>query len=338
MAGADITHAEDPAEMAELGYKLSSEEHTPNDLVRYAQRAEESGFTFAMISDHFHPWTDQQGQSPFVWSVVGALAQTTRRLHVVTGVTCPTLRIHPAIIAQAAATSAAMMPGRFTLGVGAGERLNEHVLGMRWPNNAVRHEMLEEAVQLIRLMWKGELTSHVGRYFEVDTARIYSRPPEPPPIAVAAGGEQAAGLAGRIGDGLVATAPDARLVKRFEVAGGRGKPRYAEVTVCWARDEAEARRIARTWWPIAALASDLRQELPLPSYFERAATQVTEEQIAEQVVCGPDAGRHVAELQKYMDAGFDHVCVHQAGPDQEGFLRFYERDVLPRLRRSRAAA
>src|SRR5919108_495182 len=172
--------------MVELGYALSSEEHAPNDLVRYAQRAEEVGFAFALISDHFHPWLDQQGESPFVWGVIGAIAEATERLVLGTGVTCPTMRMHPALVAQAAATSAALMPERFFLGVGTGENLNEHILGERWPNADERLEMLEEAIELIRELWQGELVSWRGRYFTVDRARVYTLPEEPPPIAVAA--------------------------------------------------------------------------------------------------------------------------------------------------------
>ena len=324
--------------MLQLGYKLSSEEQTPNDLVKYARIAEEAGFTFGMISDHFHPWIDRQGQSPFVWSVIGALAHTTKRFTIATGVTCPIIRTHPAIIAQAAATSAAMMPGRFILGVGAGENLNEHVVGVRWPNNKVRQEMLIEAIEVIRDLWKGELTNHRGRYYEVDNARIYTRPPEPPPIFVAGGGPEAAELAGRVGDGLITTSPEADLVKRFDASGGRGKPRWAEMAVCWAKDEASARRTAKEWWPTAALASSLSWELPLPKHFEDAAEGVTEEQVAKDVVCGPDPEAHLELIGKYEKAGFDHLVIHQVGPDQEGAIGFYRRDILPRLAKGRAAA
>ena len=322
----------------ELGYKLSSEEHRPNDLVKNARLAGDAGFTFAMISDHFHPWIDKQGQSPFVWNVIGAIAHATTRLRLATGVTCPTVRIHPAIIAQAAATSAAMMPGRFMLGVGSGENLNEHVVGARWPNNTMRLEMLEEAIQVIRLLWEGGLTSHEGRFYEVDTARVYTLPEEPPPILVAAGGDKAAELAGRVGDGLVMTSADQKVMKAFETAGGKGKPKYVEMSVCWAADERQARRIAREWWPTAVIGSSLHWELPLPSHFEDAVADVTEEQVAKEVVCGPDADRHLEGIRKYLKAGFDHVCVHQVGPDQEGFIKFYAREVLPKLTKDRAAA
>jgi G6PDH family F420-dependent oxidoreductase len=300
--------------------------------------AEDAGFSFAGISDHFHPWIDKQGQSPFVWSVIGALAHATSRMQIVTGVTCPIIRIHPAIIAQAAATSAAMMPGRFVLGVGTGENLNEHVVGARWPNNAVRQEMLVEAIEVIRHLWKGELSSHRGRYYEVDNARIYTRPDTPPPIVIAAGGENAAELAGRIGDGLVMTSAQAEQVKIFERAGGKGKPKYGEMSVCWGRDEKQARRTAKEWWPTATLASSLHWELPLPQHFEEASEDVTEDAVAEEIVCGADPAKHLEKIREYAKAGFDHICVHQVGPEQEGFIAFYEREVLPKLGRERAAA
>lgn len=327
--------------MIEIGYKLCSEEHGPRDLVRFARRAEEAGFTFAMISDHFHPWVDRQGESPFVWGVLGAVAQATERLRVGTGVTCPTMRIHPAIIAHAAATAAALMPGRFLLGVGTGENLNEHVLGQRWPPAEVRREMLEEALEVIRLLWQGGLKSHRGRYYTVENARLYTLPDEPPPILIAASGEKAAELAGRRGDGLIATSPAKKLIREFKAAGGGRKPRYAEVTVCWAEDEAAARRTARAVWPISGMAGPLTSELALPSHFEAAAEGVSEDAIAEDVVCGPDPKRHLEAIRQFAAAGYDHVWVHQVGPDQDGFLAFYEREILPRLaglRRARAAS
>jgi G6PDH family F420-dependent oxidoreductase len=318
--------------MVEIGYKLSSEEHAPNDLVEQARRAEEVGFTFAVIADHYHPWVDRQGQAAFVWSVLGAVAHATSHLRVATGVTCPTVRIHPAIIAQAAATVAAMMPGRFMLGVGSGENLNEHILGDRWPPADVRLEMLEEAVSVIRLLWQGGSQDHHGRHYTVENARVYSLPDELPPILVAASGPRAAEAAGRFGDGFVGTSPKAELLEKFDAAGGAGKPRYGEVGVCWAGDEAEARRTAHAYWPNAAIKGELSQELPTPTHFEQAAGMVTEDDVAETVVCGPDPERHLEGIQEYVDAGYTHVWVHQIGPDQEGFFRFYEREVLPKLR------
>jgi coenzyme F420-dependent glucose-6-phosphate dehydrogenase len=317
--------------MPAIGYALSSEEHAPAELVELARRAEDVGFSYALVSDHFHPWVDRQGESPFVWAVVGAIAEATTRLRLGTGVTCPTIRIHPAIVAHAAATAAALMPSRFFLGLGTGENLNEHVLGDRWPPGDVRLEMLEEAIEVIRLLWKGDEQTHRGRYYTVEDARLYTLPHEPPPIAVAASKPVAADLAGRRGDALVAVAPQRELVERFESAGGAGKPRYGQVHVCWAESEADAKRTAREWWPNAAVPGELSQELPRPRHFEQAAATVTEEDVAQSVVCGPDADAHVAAIQEFLDAGFDHVYVHQVGGDQEGFFAFYERYILPRF-------
>ena len=321
----------------ELGYALSSEEHRPLDLVRNAARAEEAGFGFALISDHFHPWIDRQGESPFVWSVLGGIATATERLILGTGVTCPTIRIHPAIVAQAAATTAAMLPGRFFLGVGTGENLNEHVLGQRWPATEIRREMLAEAIEVMRLLWEGDLASHRGRYYTVENARIYTLPDEPIAVFLAAGGTKAAELAGRIGDGLIGTAPEEEVLQAFDEAGGRGKPRYAQMTVCWAEREADARRTAFECWPNAALKGPLGQELPLPSHFEAAAAMVTEDEVAEMVVCGPDAEAYAARIDEYVDAGYTHVYLHQVGADQEGFLRFCASEVLPRYAGAGAA-
>ena len=326
--------------MLTLGYKLSSEEFSPNDLVRYGAMAEQSGFEFALISDHFHPWTDAQGQSPFVWSVIGALAHVTRRLVIGTGVTCPTMRIHPVNIAQAAATSAAMLDGRFFLGVGTGENLNEHVVGARWPSIEVRQAMLEEAVMVIRKLWEGGYQDHHGEFFTVENARLYTLPSEAPDIMVAAAGPKSAALAGRIGDGLVCTSPQAELVQAFNRAGRKGKPRYAELTVCWAADERSARRTAHRQWPIAAMEGPLSTELALPAHFQAVARMVTEDAIAEEVPCGPDPDRHLEAIQEYEKAGFDHLCIHQIGPDQEGFMRFYAEEILPKFagrRRKKAA-
>jgi coenzyme F420-dependent glucose-6-phosphate dehydrogenase len=315
----------------QIGYKLSSEEFGPADLVRYAVLAEQAGFEFALISDHFHPWCDRQGQSPFVWSVLGAVARATTRLRVGTGVTCPTIRIHPAIIAHAAATVAAMMPGRFFLGVGSGENLNEHVLGDKWPPTPVRREMLEEAVAVIRLLWKGDLQSHRGRYYQVENARLYTLPDRPPPLMVAASGPKAAQLAGRIGDGLVTTDPDPDLLQTFRRSGGRGKPAYVEQTVCWGESEDRARKTAHEIWSLSALDGPLFTELALPSHFEAAFKPLTEEAVAEAVVCGPSRARHIEALRKVARAGYTHVCVHQIGSQQEDFIRFYQEEVLPEV-------
>ncbi|MBW3574564.1 MAG: TIGR03557 family F420-dependent LLM class oxidoreductase [Actinobacteria bacterium] len=315
--------------MSEIGYFLSSEEHGPSELVDFARQAEEAGFTSAWISDHFHPWNDQQGQSPFVWSVIGGIGATTR-LRLTTAVTCPTMRIHPAVIAQAAATSAVMMPGRFLLGVGTGENLNEHILGQHWPPTAIRLEMLEEAVEVMRRLWTGEITTHEGKHYRVENARIYSVPDQPPPVLVSAFGPKAADVAARIADGLVSTSPDAETVDRYRSQGGSG-PAQAGIKVCWAADEAAARRTAYQLWANSGLPGQLAQELPMPAHFEQASQLVTEDQIAEMIVGGPDPEPYVEMVRTYLDAGFDEVYISQVGKDQAGFFDFYRKELAPRL-------
>src|SRR3954468_11947469 len=208
--------------MTAFGYTLSSEENGPRDLVAHAVRAEQAGFDFASISDHFHPWIGEQGHSPFVWSTLGAIAASTERIEVGTGVTCPIIRTHPGVVAHAAATTAGLFEGRFFLGVGTGEALNEHVFGARWPRPEVRREMLEEAVEIIRALFTGDTVDHRGRYYEVENARLFDPPNSPLPIIVSGFGTEAAELAGRIGDGLWSNSPDKDLVQTFERAGGSG--------------------------------------------------------------------------------------------------------------------
>ena len=312
-----------------LGLHLSAEEHPPDFLVATAIRAEEAGFDFVTVSDHVHPWTRRQGESPFVWAVLGAIAQATERVGVGTAVTCPTIRTHPAIIAHAAATTAAMMPGRFFLGVGTGERLNESVHGDRWPPATVRREMLEEAVEIMRALWTGEMVrAHHGRHYTVERARIFTRPEEPPPIVVSGFGPQAVKLAGRIGDGYMHVAPDAESVESFRAAGGAGKPCYGKLDACVAEDDATARRIAHETWPTAALEG----ELATPEHYEQAAANVTEEQVAEGILCSNDAAKHLAAIAEFADAGFDHLTVQQCGDDQERLIALYAEEILPAVR------
>lgn len=315
--------------MVQLGYALSSEEHMPNDLVRNAKRAEEVGFQFALISDHFHPWVNKQGQSPMVWAVLGAIASQTQRLRIGTGVTCPMIRTHPAIIAQAAATIGAMMPGRFFLGVGTGENLNEHIFGDKWPAYDIREEMLEEAVEVIRLLWEGGEKSFYGAYYTLENARIYTLPDPLPEIMVAAAGTKSAQMAGEIGDGLICTSPDQKVVQTFEQAGGQGKPKIGQYGVCIAENEQQGRKIAYEWWPNAAIKGELSQELPTPAHFEQAAKMVTEDQVAESILCSTDPQQHFAKIQQYMDTGFDYIYVHQIGPNQDIFFDFYQKHILP---------
>ncbi|HEX2141273.1 MAG TPA: TIGR03557 family F420-dependent LLM class oxidoreductase [Candidatus Limnocylindria bacterium] len=317
--------------MTTIGYALSSEEHPPRNLVGHAAAAERAGFRFALISDHFHPWTSRQGHSPFVWSVLGGIAHNTSSLEVGTGVTCPLIRTHPAIIAQAAATSASMFEGRFFLGVGTGENLNEHIFGDAWPRYATRNEMLREAVEIMRELWTGELTSYEGAYYRVENAQLYTLPERPPAVMVAASGPESAQLAAEIGDGMITTTPDKELVDAFRQSGGEGKPLYGQLTVCWAPTRDQALDVAMEWWPTAGVPGDLSQELPLPMHFEQVSKLVTRDQLAQSVLCGPDADEHLQRIGQFTEAGFDHVYVHQVGPDQEGFFRFYADQVLPRL-------
>jgi G6PDH family F420-dependent oxidoreductase len=315
--------------MAEIGAFLSSEESSPRALVSQAKLAEEAGMRSVFISYHFHPWIDRQGESPFVWSVIGAISASTSH-KVTTGVTCPTIRIHPAILAQAAATSQILLEGRFVFGVGSGEALNEHILGDRWPPVETRLKMLEEAIDVIRKLWEGGIVNHHGEFYTVENARIYSLPDAPPPIAVSAFGPKAADAAARIADGFVTVKPDGELLDRYRRQGGRG-PSIAALKVCWDQDEGQARKLAHELWPTEGVEGQLSQELPMPSHFESAAAKVTEEMVAEAVPCGPDPEVHLTAIRKYLDAGFDEVYVNQIGPDQEGFFRFYAQELRDKL-------
>jgi G6PDH family F420-dependent oxidoreductase len=230
-----------------------------------------------------------------------------------------------------------MMPGRFFLGVGAGENLNEHITGQRWPPPEVRLEMLEEAVTVIKTLWEGGSQSHHGRYYTVENARVYDLPDGRIPLYMAAGGETSATLAGKIADGLITTSPSPELMREFRAGGDGGRPVYGKISVCYHEDEAEARRIAHEYWPTSAL-SGVNWELPLPQNFRDAVLVVREEDVAKEVICGPDARRHVGKIEEYFEAGYDCVFVHQVGPEQEAFFRFYELDVLPALSRQKAGA
>src|ERR1700759_4981113 len=315
-----------------LGYFLSSEEWGPSELVAQARMAREAGFDRLWISDHYHPWNNEQGHSPFVWSTIGAIAAAVPGMTVTTAVTCPTLRIHPAVVAQAAATSAVMLDGRFCLGVGSGEALNEHIFGDCWPNADERLEMLEEAIEVIRLLWKGGTQDHRGRHYRVSNARVYDLPSSPPPILVSGFGPKAVELAARVGDGFVTVQPDAESVAQFRRDGGGHKLVQGGTKVCWGESEEAARATAHRLWPNEGLPGELAQILPTPQHFEQAAALVTEEMIGEAVVCGPDLDRHLEQIAEYERAGFDELYVNQIGPDQEGFFTAYRDGVLPRFR------
>jgi coenzyme F420-dependent glucose-6-phosphate dehydrogenase len=315
----------------ELGYALSGEEHAPAALVRNACAAEEAGFGFGLISDHIHPWVDAQGHSAFVWSVLGGIAEATERFRIGTGVTCPMIRIHPAIVAHAAATTACLMPGRFFLGIGTGENLNEHVLGAKWPAPDERLEMLEEAVEVIRLLWQGDYQTHRGKHYTVENLRIFDLPEEPIELAIAAMQPQAAELAGRIGDSLINVAPKEEIIKEFEDGGGKGKPRYGQFTVCYAGSKEQAKKIAFEVWPNALVEGSASQELPLPKDFEQLVEGRNPDDLEETLVLGNDPDKFLEQIGEYEQAGYTHVYVHQIGPDQDGFLKFAKSELLPRL-------
>jgi len=313
-----------------IGYFLSCEDYTPAQLVEQAQAAEKAGFEALWISDHFHPWNDEQGQSPFVWSVIGALAQACD-LPVTTAVICPIIRIHPAIIAQAAATAAVMLNGKFILGVGTGEALNEHVLGDRWPGYDVRMEMLEESVALIRRLWEGDVVTSRGRHYEVENARIYTRPDTPPPVYASAFGPKATEAIAGFADGFMSTSPDAELVSDFKQATG-GKPAQAGCKVAWADTREEGVDLAYRLWPNSGLPGELAQVLPTVRHFEQATSLVTRESTDESAVAGPDIDDHLEQLRSYADAGFDEAYVGNMGPHYLKMIEAYGRDVLPAWR------
>ena len=312
----------------QYGLTLSSEEHDPRRLVQVSALAEEHGFDFVSISDHYHPWIDAQGHSPFVWTMLGAIAERTTRIDVAVGVTCPTFRIHPAILAQATATAAHLFDGRFTWGVGSGEALNEHVLGDRWPPADLRLSMLEEAVQIVRRLWAGEQVTHRGEHYTVENARIYDAPDAPPPIVVSAFGPSATKLAARIGDGLWVTGTASDTIGRFHELRGSG-PVYSQLTLCWAPDASDAVKTAHRLWPTTGVPGQLSQDLPTPAHFEQAISSVTEDQIAGSVPCGPEVEPIVDRVRDMIAAGVDHIYFHQIGPDQEGFCRFWAEELRP---------
>ncbi|MET0837448.1 MAG: TIGR03557 family F420-dependent LLM class oxidoreductase [Marmoricola sp.] len=313
-----------------IGYFLSTEEYGPAELIEQAKAAEAAGFEALWISDHFHPWNDEQGQSPLVWSVIGAISQVCD-LHVTTAVTCPMIRTHPAIVAQAAATSAVMLDGKFTLGVGSGEALNEHVLGTVWPSADVRLEMLEEAIDLMRKLWSGEVVTTDGKHYRLDHARIYTLPETPPEVYVSGFGPKATDLAARIGDGYINTAPDDELLNVFKEKSG-GKPAQAGAKVAYAPTAEEGWEHAHRLWPNAGLPGEMAQVLPTPEHFEQASQLVTMDSTRESVVAGNDPEQHVEQVTTYADAGYDELYVANMGPHFVDMIRFYGDKVLPQVR------
>jgi G6PDH family F420-dependent oxidoreductase len=318
--------------MTTFGYFLSCEEYSPDELLEQARLAQEAGFDALWISDHFHPWTNEQGESPFVWSMIGAISQVCD-LPVTTAVTCPTIRIHPAVIAQAAATSALLLgDGKFCLGLGSGEALNEHVLGDVWPAADTRLEMLEEAVEVIRALWTGEDVTHRGRYYTVENARIWSLPETLPRISISGFGPKATDLAARIGDAYTTTTPDTELLERFRRHAKKGATAQAGFKVAWADTEDEGWDHAHRIWPNAGLPGELSQVLPTVEHFEQASTLVPRDSTKDSVTAGRDPAKHAESFTPYLKAGFEEIYVANMGPNYADMIRGYGRDVLPRLR------
>lgn len=315
----------------QIGYKLAAEAFGPAELIRQAVRAEQVGFDFVEMSDHYHPWLDAQGHSPFAWTVLGAIAARTDRIGLATGVTCPTVRYHPAIIAQAAATLALVSDGRFTLGVGAGERLNEHVVGQGFPSVRGRHELLREALEIIRLLWRGGYQSYDGKHLQLEDARVFDLPDTLPVIAVAAGGRDAARIAAELGDGLFATEPRRDIVERYQRLGGTG-PKYVEAVVVWASDEKQAVQavLDTTRWALSGWK--VMSELPNPVNFDAASQLVDEDDVRAKWPVGPDPEPHLKAVKEFVDAGYDRIVLTNNGPDPDGFFDFFESDFQAKVR------
>ena len=313
------------------GLTLSSEEHPPKDLVQNARKAEDAGFDFVSISDHIHPWIDAQGHSPFVWGVLGAIGEATSGIEVAVGVTCPTIRIHPAIVAHAAATASLLLDGRFTFGIGSGENLNEHVIGHRWPPADTRLAMLEESLELMRELWKGEKTDFRGEFYDVENLRIYDPPEAEIPVIVSGFGPKATELAARIGDGWWTSGPDQELQQTWQEAGGTG-PKYGQLNVCYGPDEEACRQTVLEVWPNSGFPGELSQDLPTPQHFEQLAEILTDEQALGPTPVGPDLDAICESAQEYLDAGYDHLYFHQIGPDQDALIDVWQSELGERVR------
>lgn len=316
--------------MTKYGLTLSSEEHPPGKLVEMARAAEEAGFDFVSISDHFHPWISEQGHSPFVWSVLGAIATSTESIEVGVGVTCPTVRIHPIVNAQAAATTAMLFDGRFTWGVGSGEALNEHVTGTRWPPADIRLEMLEEAIDLIRAAWKGDSLTHRGTYYTVEDATIFDLPDFDIPLLVSAFGEGSARLAAEKGDGLWTTGLPKDVISEYQSAGGDG-PIWSQLSLCWDPDRDAAVEKAHRIWPNTALTGQLAQDLRTVGHFEQAVEMVDASDIEQAMPCGPDPEPILESIRGAVDLGIDHIYLHQIGDPLDGFLDFWTDEIKPEI-------
>ena len=304
-----------------IGYWLASEEHGPRALVEHAVLAQQAGFDHLLISDHIHPWVDEQGHSPFVWGVIGAIAQATERIGLGTAVTCPLIRMHPAIVAHAAATTRSLMGDRFFLALGTGERLNEHVLGDRWPRADERLEMLEEAVEIIRKLFGGDYETYRGKHYTVEQAKLYDAPAVPAPIVIAAKAPNAAKLAAAKADGTMNTVPDAEIVKQYRDAGGFG-PVYGKVTGCFAPSVDEALEISIRRQPNPAMGGELSTELSLPRDFEAVAELVRADDLKHALALGNDPEVWREKINAFEEAGFTHVALHNVAEDQADFIEF----------------
>jgi len=319
--------------MTRFGYTLMCEQAGPRELVRHAVHAERAGFDFEVMSDHYFPWLDSQGHAPNAWVTLGAVAQATERVDLMTYVTCPTMRYHPTVVAQQAATLGLLSEGRFSLGLGAGENLNEHVVGRGWPPVNVRHELLEEALRIIRTLFDGGYVNFSGEHFRVDSAKLWDIGEKPPRIGLATSGAQSATLAGELADFLIAVEPDSELGRLFDAAGGSGKPRVGQVPISWdpSRDTAIERAHDQFRW--FGSGWKVNAELPSTAAFAGATQFVTPEDIAESIPCGPDVEAHVKAVREFVDAGFTDVAVVQiGGVNQPEFLDWAARELVPALR------
>ncbi len=319
--------------MTDFGYTMMCEQSAPDRLVRDLQAAEAAGFDFSVISDHFSPWLESQGHSGYAWAILGAAAQATERIPLMTYVTCPILRYHPAVVAQKASTVQILSGGRFRLGLGAGENLNEHVVGKRWPAVGERHAMFSEAVEIITRLLDGEHVNFRGEHFDVESARLYDRHDVRPPVGIAVSGEQSCTLAGERADVMVATEPKPELVEMFEAAGGEGKPKVGQIAVAYDTDRETAVERAHDQFRWFGLGWKVNTDLPAPSSFEAATALITPDQVGEQLPCGPDVEEHVEKIRPFVDAGFTEVALVQIGADhQDAFIGWAQETLLPALR------